>query len=78
MKNPFKVTFVLMSSPVATPLVQQAIDYFYNWSAEGGLTEAINSSMRQDIGAEIQLTDSTSDSMEFTVYAAPSKKALKH
>jgi len=71
MKNPFKVSFKMMDTPSNIKDLQSVLDYFYEFSAVGGLTEAINPGMRQDIGFEIQLTGSSEDSMEFTAYKAP-------
>lgn len=71
MNNNFKMKFIGDGPAATTSDTQKVLDWFYDFAAEGGLTDEINPRMRQDINMEIYLTGSGLDFMEFTFVRTP-------
>ena len=75
-----KITIVFkdFSPPAGKDRTKIASQFFQEWTAEGGLPEAINPALRVSNQLEMQLTDSGPDLLVFSVYDVPSPlKKLK-
>lgn len=71
MRNPFIIKLVSEDPIGAVPVFTKALDFLYNFAAEGSLTDAINPAMRQTVNMEMYLTGSSDDSLIFTVVKTP-------
>lgn len=71
MDKTIKIVFKDFNPPAGKDRTKIASEYFQEWTAEGGLPEAINPAMRVSKQLEMQLTDSGPDLLVFSVYDVP-------
>lgn len=68
------ITFKPLGQTTSEDIARQAAEFFQEWTAEGGLTDALNPAMRASIGMEAIVTGSGLNQLEISVIKVQSRK----